>query len=160
MSEILKKNYSFKRIINKTILMFARRTPLIPGEFRVRLIKLGGVNIKDTRKIFVGYDVAFDDLHPELISVGQGTIITEGTKILSHFLDVNYDNFDHQYIGKVIIGSNVFIGMNSVIVKPITIGDGAIIGANSVINKDIPPYTIWGGNPVKYICDRIIKDEN
>ncbi|MCZ7604193.1 MAG: acyltransferase [Melioribacteraceae bacterium] len=156
-NKILTKDYSFKRIIRKILLLVARKTPLLPGEYRVRLVKWGGVNIKDYRKVFIGYDVAFDDLHPELISVGQGTIITEGTKILSHFLDVSYNDYDHQYVGEVRIGANVFIGMNSVIVKPVTIGNGAVIGANSVINKDIPPYTIWGGNPIKFISERNIQ---
>ena len=61
-------------------------------------------------------------------------------------------------VREVKIGSKVFIGMNTIIVKPITIGDGAIIGANSVINKNIPSYTIWGGNPAKLIINRIINN--
>jgi acetyltransferase-like isoleucine patch superfamily enzyme len=100
--------------------------------------------------------VYFDDIHPELIIIGNNTIITEGSRILTHFLDINYNDFDHQYLAKVTIGSNVFIGMNTVIVRPVIIGDGAIIGANSVITKDIPPYTIWGGNPAKFIKNREI----
>ena len=60
------------------------------------------------------------------------------------------------YRGKVTIGDNVFIGMNVVFVKPVKIGDGSIIGANSVVINDIPPYTIWGGNPAKFIKNREI----
>jgi len=75
---------------------------------------------------------------------------------LTHFIDSEYDDYDHMYFGKVEIGSSVFIGMNTVIVKPVKIGDGAIIGANSVVTKDIPAYTIWGGNPAKFIKNREI----
>ena len=105
--KLLTKDYSIKRIIRKTILLMARKTPLLPGEYRARLVKLGGVHLNDSKRTFIGYDVQFDDLNPELISIGSNTIITEGVKILSHFLDIEYDDFDHQYLGEVKIGSNV-----------------------------------------------------
>lgn len=133
--------------------------PFLPGKYRALLFYWGGVKFVKPLSCFLGSNVYFDDLHPELISVGADTIITEGTRVLSHFLDVSYDDFDHQYCAKVTIGSKVFIGMNTVIVKPVAIGDGAIIGANSVINKSIPSYTIWGGNPAKLIMNRIINNK-
>ena len=49
----------------------------------------------------------------------------------------------------VIIGDNVFIGNNSIILKGVTIGDAAVIGAHSVVTKDVPPGTIVAGNPAK-----------
>lgn len=153
---ILKNDYSIKRIIRKIMFFIASKTPFIPGKFRALLFKIGGVKIDKPLTCFIGNNVYFDDLHPELITVGRDTIITEGTRVLSHFLDVSYDDFDHQYLGEVKIGSNVFIGMNTVIVKPIEIENGAIIGANSVVNKSIPEYTIWGGNPAKLITKRKI----
>ena len=156
---ILKRNYSFKRIFRKIIFFLASKTPFIPGKYRALLFYWGGVKFDNPLSCFLGSNVYFDDLHPELISVGSDTIITEGTRILSHFLDVSYDDFDHQDCEKVSRGSKVFIGMNSVIVKPVVIGDGAIIGANSVINKSIPSYTIWGGNPAKLIMNRIINNK-
>lgn len=154
--QIVKRNYPLKRLYRKVLFFFARKTPFIPAEFRTFLHKSAGVQIEKPSKTFIGFDVAFDDICPENISIGQKTIITEGVKILSHFVNPDYDDFDHMYFGKVEIGSKVFIGMNTVIVKPVIIGDGAIIGANSVVTKDIPPYTIWGGNPAKFIKKREI----
>lgn len=49
---------------------------------------------------------------------------------------------------KIVIGSDVWIGRNAVLLGEITIGDGAIIGAFSVVAKDIPPYAVAVGNPV------------
>ena len=46
-----------------------------------------------------------------------------------------------------VIGNNVFIGPNSVILGPIKIGDGAVIGAGSVVLKDIKNNETWAGNP-------------
>jgi len=53
--------------------------------------------------------------------------------------------------GNVIIGNDVWIGSGVTILSGVTIGDGAIIGCNSLVSKDIPPYTIVGGNPAKVI---------
>ena len=51
--------------------------------------------------------------------------------------------------GDTIIGNDVWIGQNAVILPGVHIGDGAIIGANSVVGKDIPPYHIAVGNPIE-----------
>ena len=52
---------------------------------------------------------------------------------------------------KVVIEDNVFIGMNTVILKGVTIGKNSIVGANSTVVKSIPPNEIWGGSPAKFI---------
>ena len=52
---------------------------------------------------------------------------------------------------RIIIGNDVFIGMNVTILDGVTIGDGAIIGAGAVVSKDIPPYAIAVGCPIRII---------
>ena len=56
--------------------------------------------------------------------------------------------------GDVIIGNDVWIGLNATILSGITIGDGVIIAANAVVTKNVEPYTIVGGNPAKLIKKR------
>ena len=56
--------------------------------------------------------------------------------------------------GGVVIGNDVWIGMNSLILSGVHIGDGAIIGAYSVVTKDVEPYTIVAGNPAKVVRKR------
>lgn len=56
--------------------------------------------------------------------------------------------------GDIIIGNDVWIGYESVILSGVTIGDGAIIGTRAVVTKDVPPYTIVGGVPAKPIRKR------
>ncbi len=51
--------------------------------------------------------------------------------------------------GDTIVGNDVWIGQNAVILPGVHIGDGAIIGANSVVGSDVPPYTIVVGNPAR-----------
>lgn len=56
--------------------------------------------------------------------------------------------------GDTVVGNDVWIGQNVTVLPGVHIGDGAIIGANSVVSKDVPPYHIVGGNPVKIIRKR------
>ncbi|MDO4554606.1 MAG: CatB-related O-acetyltransferase [Lachnospiraceae bacterium] len=60
--------------------------------------------------------------------------------------------------GNIIIGNDVWIGYEAVILAGVTIGDGAIIGARAVVTKDVPPYTIVGGVPAKPIRKRFTDD--
>lgn len=56
--------------------------------------------------------------------------------------------------GRVCIGKRAYIGMNVLIVKPVTIGDDAVVGAGSVVTKDIPTGEVWAGNPARFIKKR------
>jgi len=56
--------------------------------------------------------------------------------------------------GNIIIGNDVWIGYEAVIMAGVTIGDGAIIGTRALVTKDVPPYTIVGGMPAKPIRKR------
>ena len=56
--------------------------------------------------------------------------------------------------GDIMIGNDVWIGYEAVILSGVTIGDGAVIGCRAVVTKDIPPYTIVGGVPAKPIRKR------
>lgn len=57
-------------------------------------------------------------------------------------------------IAPVMIGDDVWIGSNSLVLKGVSIGEGAVVAANSVVNKDVPPYEVWGGSPAKKIDER------
>lgn len=56
--------------------------------------------------------------------------------------------------GDILIGNDVWIGYEAVIMAGVHIGDGAIIAARAVVTKDVPPYTIVGGTPAKEIRKR------
>lgn len=93
----------------------------------------------------------------EFISIGSKTLIGANTKII----DNDFHPIDPETrlatpgsnipSAPVKIGTNVFIGCNSLILKGVTIGDNAVIGAGSVVVKDIPANSIAAGNPAKVI---------
>lgn len=56
--------------------------------------------------------------------------------------------------GDIVVGNDVWIGYEAVILSGVTIGDGAVIGARAVVTKDVAPYSIVGGVPAKEIRKR------
>ena len=69
-----------------------------------------------------------------------------------------YKNYDKDSI-QTVIGNDVWIGANAVIMKGVIINDGAIIGASAVVTKDIPSYAIVVGNPARVIKYRYKKED-
>ena len=92
------------------------------------------------------------------IVLGDNVLMGPGVKIFSS----NYRTTDTEvpmilqpFVEKdIIIGNDVWLGSNSVIVAGVKIGDGAIIAAGSVVTKDIPPYAVAAGSPAKPIKNR------
>lgn len=60
--------------------------------------------------------------------------------------------------GDIVIGNDVWIGYEAVILAGVTVGDGAVIGARAMVTKDVPPYTIVGGVPAKPIRKRFSEE--
>jgi virginiamycin A acetyltransferase len=61
--------------------------------------------------------------------------------------------------GNTIVGNDVWIGYDATIMPGVTIGDGSIIAAKAVVTKDVPPYSIVGGNPAQLIRKRFSERE-
>ena len=65
---------------------------------------------------------------------------------------------DLPFKGDTVVGNDVWIGYEAVILSGVTIGDGAIIGTRAVVTKDVPPYAIVGGVPARWIRKRFSDD--
>lgn len=142
--------------LRKLIFLTLQHLPMPSRGWRSRVCKWGGVNILNPRRTEIGTNVVFDTMAPENITIEEGVIISTGCKIISHYLDpvkmTPEDRLANRYpVGDVLIKKNAFIGMGSMIIKPVTIGEDAIIGAGSVVNQDIPDHEIWAGNPARFI---------
>jgi len=93
------------------------------------------------------------------IHFGSNIELGPGVKIISS----NHDTYNfrkHIKCNPIIIGNNVWVGANSVILPNVKIGDNVVIGAGSIVVKDVPPNSIAVGNPCKVvkIKDKYIED--
>ena len=95
-----------------------------------------------------------------LITIGDNTMITAETQILTHDYSIqkaleaynkDYSNHTVVHIGKVEIGKNCFVGNRAIILPDTTIGDNCIIGSGAVLRGNYPANSIIAGNPAKII---------
>jgi acetyltransferase-like isoleucine patch superfamily enzyme len=89
------------------------------------------------------------------VIIGEGSVCSQNCFISGqshHYEDVS-KNFLRQGVqtSQVVIGKNVWIGANSVILPGVKIGDNSVIGAGSTIIEDVPAYSVVAGNPAKII---------
>ena len=96
------------------------------------------------------WDCVIDSVSPYMIEIGDHVTLT-GARILTHDASA-YRHLGYTKIGKVEIGSNVFVGKQAIIMPNTVIGDNVIIGAGAVIAKNIPSNSVVVGNPCKIIC--------
>ena len=132
---------------------------------------LGGVYISG--KVNIGKYCSLNgpnlDIYSKIneITIGNFTSIARNVSIqeFNHAINklstslISKNHFNNKFTdvtskGKIVIGSDVWIGSHSVILSGVTIGNGVIVAANSVVTKDVPPFSIVGGNPARVIKSR------
>lgn len=97
---------------------------------------------------------------PWLVSVGNNVVVAADVKMYTH--DVCHRGLNgfavengleeiQPYLGKIVIGNNVVIGADSIILSDIEIGDNVIIGAGSVVTRSVSSGNIVAGNPARVI---------
>lgn len=136
----------FLKISLKYLLVHISRMWLLPPHLRPLLLRLCGHKFKDRKNVFIGADVLFDNVLGARTHVGKNVTITNGTKIMNHFLEPSEHNQKYS-VGDVHLEDGVFLGMNVLIVKPIRIGENTVVSAGSVVINDIPGGVIAGGVP-------------
>ena len=121
------------------------------GMFKLRKAKKDGLKTGNNFSILGTVDFGSE---PYLITIGNNVRITDGVKFITHDGGVHVlriENPDIDVIGPIVIGDNVFVGMNSIILPNITIGSNVVIGAGSVVTKNIPSNVVVAGVPARII---------
>lgn len=89
------------------------------------------------------------------VQIGNNVILAQyiGISGLNHgYVDINVPIRDQKCnVGLITIGDDCWIGTNAVITAGVTIGKHSVVAAGSVVTKDVPPYTVVGGNPARIL---------
>jgi acetyltransferase-like isoleucine patch superfamily enzyme len=134
----------FKVLRNVFVIELAKYLPI-----RVKNALYRAIGIRIGKNVAVSYRAMFDILFPELIEIGDNSIIGYGCTIVAHeFLGREVR------IGKVKIGRNVVVGLNSTILAGVEVGDNATISAMSLVNKNVPRGSFVGGIPARNLRQR------
>ena len=119
-------------------------------------LRASGMRIGERVRVFEANKTYIDETRPFLVEIGDDVQITRGVTVLTHGYDWSVLKGVYGDVlgsaGRVKIGNNVFIGMNTMILKGVTIGNNVIIGAESLVNKDVPDNVVVAGNPARVIC--------
>jgi len=137
------KSYEWKMSIIKEFIYRLR------GEYTTeKLISMGMKVGKNFSRL---NGVILDPGHCWLIEIGDNVTIAPRVHVLCH--DASTKTFlNYTKIGRVTIGSNVFIGAESVVLPNVKIGNNVIIGANSTVTHDIPDGVVAAGSPARVLC--------
>jgi acetyltransferase-like isoleucine patch superfamily enzyme len=145
-SNSLEKWYRIKnplRVVFNFIVIYTCR--FVPSLALKRvLLRLTGMKVG--KNVSIGLGAMFDIFFPELIEIGDNSIIGYNATLLAHEFLVN-----EWRRGKVKVGKNVMIGANSLVLPGVEIGDGAVVSACSLVNRDIPPGVFVGGVPARVL---------
>lgn len=131
------------------------------SEDLIRFLRSKGALIGSNVIVYAPNKTLIDKTAPWLLEIGDRVRIAEGVKILTHdyawsvLKCCESESFAPGQIlggeGPVVIGNNVFVGMNAIIMRNVTIGDNVIIGAGSVVTKLCESNSVYAGNPAKRI---------
>lgn len=141
-NEIEKRKSLFKELLGKVGDNFYIEPP-----FRCDY----GCNIEIGNNFYANYDCIIIDINKVII--GNNVMIGPRTGIYTagHPIDAEIRNLGLEFGKPIIIGNNVWIGGNVVILPEVRIGDNVVIGAGSVVTKDIPSNVVAVGNPCKVL---------
>ncbi|MEG1620097.1 MAG: acyltransferase, partial [Eubacterium sp.] len=117
----------------------------------VKYAKRKGVNIKG--KVYF-YGKPNLSTEPWCITLGDNVHITNNVQFLTHdggTLILRKNEPDLEITKPIVVGNDVYIGVNSVILPGVKIGNNCIIAAGAVVTKDIPDNSVYGGIPARFI---------
>ncbi|MEF3330501.1 MULTISPECIES: DapH/DapD/GlmU-related protein [Oceanobacillus] len=110
-----------------------------------------GKNISIGKNVFINSGCRFQDQGQ--IIIGDGSLI--GHNVVFATINHDYDplNRGTMYLKPIELKERTWVGSNATILPGVTIGKNSVVAAGSVVTKDVPPDTIVGGNPAKFISN-------
>lgn len=121
---------------------FAPHTKLRILFHRLRGVKIG-------KGCEVGYFVIMGNVHPEMITIEDGAVVTAHCTLLEHDNAYYYTDRGAVFSKPVIVKRKAFLGIGCVVFPGVTIGERAIVGAMSLVKKDVPKDAVVFGCPAR-----------
>ena len=128
---------------------YVRVKKMDPMDYNIKLMRRRGIIIGEDCKIYTFISA----VEASLISIGDRTTVSSNVQFCTH------DNAICKAIpgttdlmGRITIGNDCFLGMNSILLCGVTLGDRCIVGAGAVVTKSYPAGSVIAGNPAKRIC--------
>lgn len=115
---------------------------------KVSYLRAAGVRIGQNTMVSLGAKI---DVRRGNVQIGDNCHITYGVVILSHDGAARQIDPEDDGEGAVVIGDNVFVGVNAVVLKGVTIGDNSVVAAGAVVSADVPENVVVAGNPARII---------
>ncbi len=132
-----------------------RRLSTLNSDRFISYLRKKGCKVGENCTIYDPKRTFIDLTRPYLIEIGDQVKITSGVRILTHGFEwaVLREVYKRPFgcCAPVAIGNNVFVGMNSIILKGVSIGNNVIVGAGSVVTKNVKNNVVVGGNPAQEI---------
>lgn len=113
-------------------------------------------NMKLGRMVCIGPESTI--YSADKIIIGDKVTISQGAYLCCAGHDINYLN-KPLVTAPIKIGRFAWVCADAFVGMGVTIGEGAVVGARAAVFKDVEPWTVVGGNPAKFIKQRIIKDK-
>lgn len=148
------------RIINRTLFR------IMPNAVRILILRIFGAHIGgkcliySSTKIYVPWNLIIGDAvcvgprvevyNKGVITMGSGVVVSQDAYLCTASHDIA-DPRMGLVLKPIAIGDDVWIAAKATVLPGVTIGDGAVVGACAVVAKDIPPWSVVGGNPSRVI---------
>lgn len=160
MSIIKKLIKKFLRLYYKRQFKYLGKDPKINPTSYIRHKK----QISAGDSFFVGKSCHISIVPPATLTIGNYVGISPYARILGGDRDITVIGKPIQITDPgpnlpMVFENDVYIGLGAIILKGVNIGEGSIVGAGAVLSKDVPPYTIYGGNPAKKIRNRFTREQ-
>ena len=139
-----------QRLINRFMHdWYVRVKKMNEMDYKIMLMRRNGVTIGEECMIYS----FIDPIEKSLVTIGDRTTISSNVQFCTH------DNAICKAIpgttdlmGRITVGNDCFIGMNSILLYGVSLGDHCIVGAGAVVTKSFPPGSVVAGNPARRIC--------
>ena len=171
----LSKGHQIKRLVwNVVWFLFARPFPRsIGNSWKLFLIRSFGAKIHSTAKIYSSVNIYMpwnlemdeysclasevDCYNVDKVIIGSHTTISQKTYLCTASHDISKSS-NPLITAPIIVKDQVWIGASAYIGMGVTIGKGSVVGATASVYKNIPSWSVFGGNPAKFIKPRVLDE--